>query len=354
MSCLMKKILILFGGRSTEHDASIHSYYAIRDEILEANQEHMVSNVIYISRDFEVYAYRKLSDLNEGIENQSNLISMADLIYIFQRSDAFMVSLLHGNEGEDGCFQGIAELMGAQGSFGSVFAASITMSKWASQVIANHVANGLVFSPKTLVVRKEDADRLDLSSFGNSIVVKPNSLGASLFTWKLTDYSLEDVQGAIHQILKYDSTALIQECIEGREYTFGIIKKNNKLLTLPLVEAISESGFLSFEKKHKRGMVASRFITEEESVYQLIRNVSIKLFKAFEIANMARFDYIYRAADSKLYFLEANTIPGLGKNSIFPKILNEANLNRIDLINAVITCDSGKLVNKTYRYSIEV
>lgn len=353
MSSLTRTITILFGGRSTEHDASIHSFHAIRDEIILSNQEHMVSNVIYISRDLKVYKHNSISVSDYDINNNANQIGLKELIEIFQQNNSFVLSLLHGNEGEDGCFQGIAELTGVNGSFGNVFSASTTMSKWASQIIASHVTNELVCSPKTLMVREDNIDQLDLADFGDTIIVKPNSLGASLFTSKLKNFSLSEVKKAIYEILIYDSTALVQEYIDGREFTFGIFKNNDKIVTLPLVEAITVNGFLGFENKHKKGMVGSKIISENEDIYQLIKKTSIKLFNAFEVSAMARFDYILRRNDSKLFFLETNTIPGLGKNSIFPKLLKESNLDRIDLINAVMTNNKRKSVIKTYKYSIE-
>jgi len=265
--------------------------------------------------------------------------------------------LLHGNEGEDGAFQGMAEVMGIKGSFGPVFAASFTMNKWALTFAVPILTNAEIFIPKTFIADR-DTNSIDLTTWISEndledVVVKPNSMGASLFTRKGKAVAHATLMNWIRKGLKYDRQVLVQEYIVGDEYTCGIIEKGNDLQALPIILARSTNRFLGHNEKHSMGMIDAIFREYDDPVTEVIPKAVKQLFKVLGLSNMARFDLIYSSQDKQLYFLECNSIPGFGEGSAFPQMLEMVGLSRAAFLRLCISNEQYRRERcKEYKYKI--
>lgn len=243
----------------------------------------------------------------------------------------FHINLLHGNLGEDGHIQGVAKYLGLEGSFGSVLPASLAMSK---HHMAHCVSSMLpaVKIPDTLIIQDKKYD-LCLSQIKNSflhcdVVIKPNSLGASLFTQKyLVDEQAElAIITNIKNIFKFDRFALVQKFIRGREYSVGCIHLPDSSIALDVVEISTPNGFFGHEEKHQRNKAIEKIIHKDTPITLRLKSIALEIFESVGFEYMCRFDFIV-TPESDIYFLEANPIPGLMKNSIFPKMLQARNLS---------------------------
>ena len=169
---------------------------------------------------------------------------------------------------------------------------------------------------------------------GRPAIIKPNSMGNSLFVEFSESLSLSQLKSQIEVIKPYDNEILVQEYIKGVEYSCGVLENNGKIQALPVAEIHVESNIFGHKEK-ENNLERILFRNDNTQPIEPIKLASIKLFTALGIRNYSRFDYIY--SNGMIYFLEANPITGLGKESIYPKMLKEVNLSRLDLVDICIS-----------------
>lgn len=344
-------ITLLVGGRSTEHDASLHGYRHVLHELLGDSGRVTIVSVLYVSRAGLVHTFGRGPWPEEETALLSGPVTPLGAALERLRSDgSFVFSLLHGNEGEDGGWQGLAEVFGIRGSFGPTLASALGMNKYLQASLATALLPALR-APRTVLVRPESFDaRQVLREIGpGPVVVKPNRMGASLLTTCLNKPSEESLTRAVEDVAPYDNQVLVQEFVKGREYSCGIYRESGKLVDLPIAEVVSQ-GFFGHDEKHTKGG-ASIVLCAEDRTTQAVREFSRSLFEATDTATFARFDYLVRSGE--IYFLEVNTLPGLMSGSIFPMMLSAAGRTISDLMASAATeYDSLPFRNKAKAYDI--
>lgn len=120
--------------------------------------------------------------------------------------------------------------------------------------------------------------------------------------------------------MKHSKRAVVEEFIEGRELAQGVFEHDGVLTALPITEVVSENEFFDFEAKYEgksKELTPAPNISKE--VEAKISQHSIELFREFGCRGLTRIDYFLRGEE--IYFLEANTLPGLSEASIFPQQL---------------------------------
>lgn len=271
------------------------------------------------------------------------------------RSKWPVFSLLHGTEGEDGAWQGLAEVAGLQGSFGSVLASALAMNKFTCSVLATSIVP--VRMPRTVVLDagSRDADlRRAIEMLGSGpAIVKPNSMGSSLLTGRYDSLDLATLRHLRDELLFYDSHLLVQEFIRGEEYTAGCLETDRDIVVLPMVKAVTAGGFLGHAEKHRRGLVRTEMINDQADIAERIRGISKDLFHRLGFLGMCRFDYLL-GQDGELFFLEANTLPGLASGSAYTLMLKAAGYSIVDLIQACISASRSRPPRrKLLRYAVD-
>ena len=131
---------------------------------------------------------------------------------------------------------------------------------------------------------------------------------------------------------EYDDTLLIEKYIIGREITVGILDHK----ALPIVEIIPDHQLYDYECKYKEGM--SEYIVPAElsdTVASKIKEDALKIYNTIGCRHYARVDFRLND-DSKYYFLEINTLPGMTSTSLFPKAAKAAGIEFPELINIII------------------
>lgn len=335
----MKKIGIIYGGRSTEHDASLKS------------KENFLTNLD--SDDFEIVDLIFI-DRNGSIYLNNKLVSFGGLIdYMKKRSDISYLNLLHGQEGEDGSWCGIFDICDIAGTFESVNTSSILMNKYQQSLLVSNTFSNLVI-PKSYLINDSNKHKLlemlvEIKT--EYIIVKPNSMGASHFAQKLNKKSFKNINNLINQILIYDNEAIIQEFIEGEEYTCGVIDYKGTIMALPIIHVKSKFDFLDHVSKHKTGNTICDFNFFKQKLE--LEKLSIELFKFFNVIGMCRFDFII-TGDDKIYYLEGNLIPGFSNESAFPMMLKEEKISLTDFTKSLFSAyEKRKKRNKYLPYDID-
>lgn len=323
---------IIYGGRSTEHDASIKS------------KENFCNNLDNRFNIVELVFVDRLGNIQLNNKN----ISFGDLInHVKDNKEIFYINLLHGQEGEDGSWSGVFDIIDGIGSFESVITSSILMNKYYQSCVVNtHFDN--LYIPKTFFINKEDSDEKIIESIKSIstefVIVKPNSMGASHFTEKIKKNDNANLLKLIRKIFEYDDNALIQEFIDGDEYTCGIIELNNNPFPLPIIHVKSNFDFLDHKSKHIHGSTNCDF---DDFIFKKnIEDLSCELFKLFNIIGMCRFDFL--VGNDKIYFLEGNLIPGFSSESAMPMMLKQANISLSDFMENLVRSYLRKQKNSKY------
>lgn len=340
-------VSFLFGGISTEYDGSITSLTNIISTYLalpDSERPFSVRNLYHVSRNdslVRIIPFRNAlttAELEACISDSSTvsghpLLTTFDMI---KTGNEYIVNLLHGQFGEDGGVQTLAALSGLRGTFGDPHVASLAMNKYAmSSFVSSLLHPEAVRVPKTtLITPRNVADSMQIArSFERPIVVKPNSLGSSLYARLFHDpvRSEAEIETLIRTIFTYDNAVVIQEFIPGDEYTCGCMIGSSGVTTLPAVKLEPDMQFCGREQKYS-SRVARKHISKEDSKISIrLNSMTTAIASSINLCNMARFDFRV-CDDSHIYFLECNYIPGLAKDSSFEKMIQHRGMSVIDLI----------------------
>jgi D-alanine-D-alanine ligase len=226
---------------------------------------------------------------------------------------------IHGTPGEDGKLQGYFDLLKIPYTSCDCATSAITFNKRYTVAIAG--ASGINVSNSILLFKEnfESPDEL-VKKLKFPVFVKPNNGGSSIGMSKVNSPS-EELGKAIEKAFKEDDQILVEEFIQGREFTIGVFKAKGEIIALPITEIISKNDFFDFEAKY---LGASSEVTPAEiddEIAQLVREQAIKAYRIFNCKGIIRIDFIYNESERKLYMLEINTVPGQSEASIVPQQL---------------------------------
>ncbi|RWO82080.1 ATP-grasp domain-containing protein [Mesorhizobium sp.] len=361
------EVSFLFGGISTEYDGSVISLTNIVSSYLalyHTERPFSVRNLYHVSRNDglvreipfhngftigDLQAYMSDSSTLSGrtlLETFSNVISRGE----------YVVNLLHGQFGEDGGAQTLATLLGLRGTFGDPHVASLTMNKFAmSSFVSSLFPNDNVKIPKTVLLTARNVDDWPklASSIQGPIVVKPNSLGSSLFAELFHEpaRSEAEIDALLRTIFSYDNSALIQAFIPGNEYTCGCLIRSSDVIPLPIVKIDADRQFCSRDQKYPGNLSRKAVVELDADVSKRLQSAVKIITSSIALYNMARFDFRV-TNDGQIWFLECNYIPSLGEDSSFVKMLHDYGMSVLELI-PWIAVNSAPLVKTEHFVNYE-
>ncbi len=319
-------IVIVFGGESSEHDVAVKSFEYLLGRLLQHPLKNglQVTHVAYLTKDgravlSEFFPEKSVADYMQLTEIQS----LPHVLQQIQERGLFMFAVLHGQNGEDGHFQGAAELFSIPSSLGGVLAGSLTMSKYhLNQYLQG--GNWTVKIPETVAVRSLQNLAEQLSQFKDKeIVIKPNSLGSSVLTEKMVynEAGRASAHELIEKILEFDVVALVQEYISGEEYGVAVMEKAGSTEVLAPIHIVTAGKFFGSKEKYITGYSEEIVMTlqEESPLLQQAKVAAEQIFVDVGCTNGVRFDFII--TDTEVYLLEANPFPGISGGSLLPKML---------------------------------
>ncbi|MBW2600296.1 MAG: ATP-grasp domain-containing protein [Deltaproteobacteria bacterium] len=244
---------------------------------------------------------------------------------------------LHGKYGEDGCIQGLLELLRVPYVGSGVLASALGMDKYASRKV---LAMSGIDVPRTVAVSTErwKSERPDIlkeieSEIGLPCVVKPAREGCSTAVRKAL--SLEDVCGAVMDAFDWDSMALVEEFIEGMEVTCGVIGNDSPVALVPS-ETIPTKGILSLEDKFLYGQGENKTPARlPEDVLKKIQDVAVKTFLTLGLKAYARID-MFVPGDGRVVVLEPNSLPGMTPSTVLFHQAAASGVTQVELISRII------------------
>lgn len=229
---------------------------------------------------------------------------------------------LHGQFGEDGRIQALFDLLKVPYTGSGVLASALCMNKTQARDLVSglgiKVPNGLLLHKRNLPPQDELEDRIE-KEIGFPCIVKPNASGSSIGISLVR--SRAALAEALDSSLREDASVLIEQYIEGREITCGVLGNasiGGELTALPPVEIIPDGDFFDYRAKYDSALTKELCpaVLEPELEKEVMR-CAIKIHERIGCDGLSRSDFILR--DSMFYYLETNTIPGLTEQSLCPK-----------------------------------
>jgi D-alanine-D-alanine ligase len=231
--------------------------------------------------------------------------------------DAVFIAM-HGTPGEDGKLQGYFDTLKIPYTSCDAATSAITFNKRYTVAVAKMagiaVADSVHLFKNMPVPVSQVIDGLKLPVF-----VKPNNGGSSIGMSKVEKG--EDLEAAIDKAFKEDNQVLVEEMIQGREFTVGVFKTRGNIIVLPLTEvrADDDKAFFDFEAKYQGKSTETTPAEIDEAIADRIREAARKIYAVFNCRGVVRIDFIYHEESSRPYMLEINTIPGQSEASIVPQ-----------------------------------
>ena len=225
---------------------------------------------------------------------------------------------IHGSPGEDGKLQGYFDMLDLPYTTCDALTSAITMNKGYTKAIVKDIP-GLHVAKSAQIFKKTPYNLSDIkSSLTLPYFVKPNNGGSSIGMSKVKNQY--DLQGAIDKAFKEDSQILIEEFIEGREFTVGVVKLDGKITVLPATEVETAKEFFDFEAKYTPGVaVETTPAPLRAETRKRVEEIAEAVYVKLNCKGVVRIDFILTGDEGDFYFIEINTIPGQTATSFIPQ-----------------------------------
>jgi len=291
-------IIVLFGGISAEREPSLLSAKNLLTSI--KNHNYRITPV-----DMGIDVAEVLRKLNP------------DLVF----------NMLHGTYGEDGCVQGVLEILGIPYTHSGLLSSAIALDKIYSQQL--FIQAGIRCPKRVIITKGQD---LSIEPMEKPYVIKPVNQGSSLgveVIFAEDDFDLNQYH------FKYGDKAIIEEYISGKEIQVAVL--DGKAVGTLEVVLLKEKRFNDYECKYSDGFCKHICPAElRDDVTKKIMKVAETAHNIINCRGITRAELIYNEESDKIYFLEINTHPGLTSSSFIPDILRYNDISMGDLFNILV------------------
>jgi len=305
------RVVVLSGGRSSEHEVSIRSGAAVAQGLAAAGHEVVP---VRIERD------------GRWIRDGSEL----DLVPARGLLDADAVfPVLHGPFGEDGTVQGTLEILDVACVGADVLASAVCMDKLTfKRLLAFH---GL---PQTRFCAAGEQGWRDLvAGFGLPVWVKPSRLGSSVGISRVAE--LAELDGAVAAAGRHDPRVIVEADANGKEVECSVIGNDEPETSVP-GEIVAHADWYHYEAKYSEGgmelVIPARV---DEATGQRVRELAAQVFTLTGVTGLARCDFFVSEKDGVLVN-ELNTIPGFTETSVFGKLFEATGISYPELCDRLV------------------
>lgn len=307
------KIAVLYGGLSSERRISLISGKNCYEALLRLGYENTV-----------------LIDVGHDIAER-----------LREEKPDYVYNILHGKYGEDGCIQGVLEMMGIPYTGCDVRASALTMDKALTKAVLEKESLP-VLPDVTVDLNEKHGDLCQVIALNYPVIVKPLNEGSSVGMSKVNDKS--ELKKALDFAGQYCNQVMVEEFRAGKSITVGVVEIDGEPVVTPILEMKPKnSDWYDIEAKYTEG--ATEFIlpaTLSDDVTKKIQDVTLKAFKVCGCSGVSRIDYIVDATDeNRFYILEVNTLPGMTNISDLPQQANHMGIS-FDLLVEYILVTAEK------------
>lgn len=300
-----KRVAVLLGGPSSERDVSLRSGAACAAALRRKGY-----NVV---------------EIDVGWDLSSRLVD--------ERVDVAF-NILHGKYGEDGCVQGVLELMRIPYTGAGVLASAAAMDKPAAKAIL--AAEGLPVAPHVIVGRGARFDET-AAQIPAPFVVKPATEGSSVGVSIVTRHDQFAI--ALSKARGYDERIMIEPYLRGREFSVGVLDFQPLGIVEIRPHPVEGEEIVFYDYAHKYTAGMTDYITRPEGLADDVRlaalDLSARSCRALGAEGVARVDFIL--SESGWTIIEVNTLPGMTELSLIPMVARDwSGLEFDDLVERIL------------------
>lgn len=321
----MKKILVLFGGNSYEHDISVRSSRTIFDNI--DHDKYLVSGC-GISRNGEFYEY--LDDINKLDKDWLNKnVKKIDNICEYLKSFDKVFPIIHGRDGEDGRIQGMLDILKVPyvgcDNEGNILGYD--------KVITKIICEKYDIPQLPYFVLYNDNDILECE-IGFPVIIKPSRCGSSIGI-NVANNILE-LNKYVKDAFKFDDKIIVEKYVHHRrEFECAALGKDGIKIS-SVGEIIMDDGFYDYDSKYVKDTEVGIPASINDNMANEIRGYAKMIFEILKLKDLSRIDFLYDMDEDTLYFNEVNTMPGFTSISMYPLLFNYDGINTKELITKLI------------------
>lgn len=302
---------VLYGGMSNEREVSLRSGKNVYESLKRLGYKNTI-----------------LIDVDENIAKN-----------LLENNVEVAYNALHGKYGEDGCIQGLLEVLKIPYTGCGVFSSSLCMNKDDTKKIL--ASNGIELIKSVLIKKEEKNIKEKIKDLKYPLMLKPVTEGSSIGMVKVEKE--EDFDKSFKESLKCNQDIMVEEFIEGISSTVGVLDIEDKTIATEILEFRTKKEWYDYECKYTEGM--TEFILPAQFTEELtnkIKEIAINSHKFCKCKNVSRVDFLVDKNNTP-YVLEINTSPGMTDLSDLPAQAKAIGLSYDDL---VLTILNGASLNK--------
>ncbi|MBD5401447.1 D-alanine--D-alanine ligase [bacterium] len=250
----------------------------------------------------------------------------------------FAYNALHGRYGEDGCIQGILEILQIPYTGCGVMSSSVCMNKeYTKRILSTDKTIPLI---KSVFVQKGEDVKEKTKDLNYPLITKPVCEGSSFGMTKVN--SPEELEAAYKEAIKYNDDVLIEEYLVGTAATVGVLESDNGLFATEILELRPKNEWYDYECKYTKGMTEFVLPAElSEEMTNKVKEIAVKAFKIAGCRGVSRVDF--HIVNNIPYVLEINTSPGMTETSDLPAQSAAMGINYDNLVQIIL---NGAGLNK--------
>jgi D-alanine-D-alanine ligase len=338
--------MVVFGGRSGEHEVSLASARAISEALGRSGRHEVVP--VGITREGRwISSGEPMRELESrsgslpdgsGPETSGPPASAAEKLPAGLGSVDVVFPVLHGPYGEDGTIQGMLELAGIPYVGSGVLGSAAGMDKpTMKKIFAHHGLPQVGWVAFTRKQWEEDREgrKEEIEGLGYPCFVKPANLGSSVGIRKAED--ARELGEAVDEAARHDRRIIVEEGIDAREIEVSVLGNEAPDVSVPGEIVIKNNDFYDYEAKYVEGgmeLVAPAPIPDETA--REIRRIARAAFEAIDAAGMARVDFFLERGTDRLLLNEINTIPGFTPTSVYAELWATSGLPYEELLDRLV------------------
>ena len=323
-----RNVAITYGGDSSEWEVSVWSGQHIALHINRNNYN--VYEVQLRDNDWRVVRMANGAFIKElGVQ-----IDKTDFSFIWDgeriRFDVVLI-MIHGTPGENGILQSYLEHLHIPYTTSPSFVSALAFDKYACKCHLREIE--VQMANDVLLRQNEEFDEQAIvKKLGLPLFVKPNGGGSSFGATKVK--VAEEFRSAVTEAFKECPMVLVEEFLQGRELTNGMLKTVTQSLVLPVTEIVSKNDFFDYQAKYKGASDELTPAPIPDSLRNKVQQSTSKIYDYLGCNGFIRVDYI--AMGEELAFLEVNTVPGMTEMSLVPQQVRAAGLSMETFIELLI------------------
>ena len=349
-----KNVLVLFGGRSSEHEVSCVSATTV---ISNMDREAYEIFAVGITKEGRWVLVDSVAEIQDGTwtDSKKQAVLSPDTtekaLYVTENGEIKKIRIdvafpvLHGLNGEDGTVQGLFELAGIPYVGCGVLASAVSMDKLYTKIIVDTLG---IDQARYVGVRKEEIEDVSVyekieEKLGYPVFIKPSNAGSSRGVSKAANR--EELIAGLYEAANHDRKILVEETICGRELECAVLG-DGEVAASGIGEVLAAAEFYDYEAKYHNA--ESKTVISPElpaGKEEEIRAAAVKIFKAVDGQGLSRVDFFMEKETNRIIFNEINTLPGFTSISMYPMLWGAKGIDKPALIRRLLELAHVREIN---------